>query len=79
MPPEIQDRLTEIAPSLRDWLATNRDEHFSIAQIEQALAIWFRRSTEALADEAVYHCVSGTAIHAVGRHDFQSALRQVAR
>lgn len=77
--PEIADRLIEIAPTLKDWLAINRDEKFSIAQIEKALAIWLERSMEALLDEAVYHCVSGTAVHAVGRHDFQSALRQVAK
>ncbi len=72
--PDLQTRLAEIAPAIQTWLAINREAHYSETEIEQALTIWLERSLDSLLDEALYHCVAGSAVHAVGRHDFQLAL-----
>ena len=71
---ETQARLSEIAPTIQNWLSINREADYSVEQIEKALNFWLERSLDGLIDECLYHCVAGSAVHAVGRHDFQLAL-----
>ncbi len=70
----IAQALHDAAPYIREWLATNRDQLYSLTQIESALHCWAERSLAALIEECVFHCVEGSTPHAVGRHDFELGL-----
>lgn len=62
------------APLIQQWLLTNDCLDYSLNDIQAVLADWIEATIIEIAQEALYHCVSGDSSNAIGRRDFKHFL-----
>lgn len=76
MPLTVEHYLQTAAAELQGWLETNRCEHYRLSDIGDVLRDWLEEQIESLAQESLYHCVSGSSPYAVGRRTFEKLLEK---
>lgn len=76
IPSSVPMALHQAALEIQSWLEHNRSEHYKQSDLVDVLRNWLELQIESLAEEAIYHCVSGSSTHAIGRRTFEQLLNK---
>jgi hypothetical protein len=70
--------LTQAAQHAQLWFIQEKNEHYTIADLEKVFVSWLESSIESLADDAFELCITGDRLQgSFNRQGFEQALSRI--